>query len=538
MVRAALGSRAAACRLIGALSCCAAVVRYDVVHPVVNDSEMVLWRGLGVSSWPTLAVVSPQGRLIAMVAGEGHREDISDIVAAALEVSGSVCHGTRLVLRLLAACTLMAKRSLLSQFYGEQGLLDNTPLPLELERDKDPSLAASPLRFPGKVATDLAGGRLFIADSSNNRIVVTDLTGQFQEAIGCGAPGLLDGSFEEAAFAKPQGLAYSRMVRTNLACAAEAARMGFRTPSQPAPPSCPPRERAARLPAGCRCGEPRAARGGLQAEDCQDGCRCAAAAHRLSRCLRRRCALTSPPGASVPAGSGAKGSDYRGGSGGTSQLLNSPWDVVFDRRVLFAAAHGACAAQICPVAAPSSAAALGCGCQLCALTRCRSEQYAYVAMAGQHQVWRLDVAAGTIENFSGTGYERNQNGADALTTAWAQPSGLSLSPSGDSVYVAGAFAGRRRTTDGALRAVRLYRSRRLSPLPADSESSTVRQLDLRTGGSQPCVGGDNLFADNLFRFGDRDGSGADALLQHPLAVLATPAGTGALRLHLRLHAAE
>ncbi len=38
------------------------------------------------------------------------------------------------------------------------------------------------------------------------------------------------------------------------------------------------------------------------------------------------------------------------------------------------------------------------------------------------------------------------------------------------------------------------------------------------GMGQAHVGGDAMFADNLFRFGDRDGSGADALLQHPLAV--------------------
>lgn len=35
---------------------------------------MIMWRELGVSSWPTLALVSPKGRLIAMLAGEGHRE--------------------------------------------------------------------------------------------------------------------------------------------------------------------------------------------------------------------------------------------------------------------------------------------------------------------------------------------------------------------------------------------------------------------------------------------------------------------------------
>ncbi len=36
----------------------------------MNDGNMVLWRGLGVSSWPTLAVVSPQGKLIGMLPGE------------------------------------------------------------------------------------------------------------------------------------------------------------------------------------------------------------------------------------------------------------------------------------------------------------------------------------------------------------------------------------------------------------------------------------------------------------------------------------
>ncbi len=57
-----------------------------------------------------------------MCAGEGHRQDIDDIVAAALE------------------------------YYGEKGQLDDTPLPVALERDRDPRLAASPLRFPGGFA--------------------------------------------------------------------------------------------------------------------------------------------------------------------------------------------------------------------------------------------------------------------------------------------------------------------------------------------------------------------------------------------------
>jgi hypothetical protein len=71
----------------GACLWLSAVLRYEIDHPVVNDGNMTLWRELGVSSWPTLAVMGPGGRTIAMLAGEGHRQDIDDIVAAALEVS-------------------------------------------------------------------------------------------------------------------------------------------------------------------------------------------------------------------------------------------------------------------------------------------------------------------------------------------------------------------------------------------------------------------------------------------------------------------
>lgn len=77
---------------------------------------------------------------------------------------------------------------------------------------------------------------------------------------------------------------------------------------------------------------------------------------------------------------------------------------------------------------------------------------------------------------------------------------------------------------------------------ADSESSSIRALDLRTGGSRLLVGGDPMFSDNLFKvlhhhlevyasctsyavnlfcmlqFGDHDGVGSEVLLQHPLGV--------------------
>ena len=41
---------------------------------VVNDGEMQLWRELGVNSWPTFAIVGPDGKLLAQLAGEGRRK--------------------------------------------------------------------------------------------------------------------------------------------------------------------------------------------------------------------------------------------------------------------------------------------------------------------------------------------------------------------------------------------------------------------------------------------------------------------------------
>lgn len=149
---------------------CVPVLRYEIEHPVVNDGGMTLWRQLGVSSWPTLAVVSPSGRLIAMLAGEGHRQDLDDIVTAALEVGTPCCCDVPWLLGITMQICVRGdgncgrgqpSRASLKrpchaplryygvQYYGEQGVLDDTPVPVSLERERDPRLAASPLRFPG-----------------------------------------------------------------------------------------------------------------------------------------------------------------------------------------------------------------------------------------------------------------------------------------------------------------------------------------------------------------------------------------------------
>jgi DNA-binding beta-propeller fold protein YncE len=62
------------------------------------------------------------------------------------------------------------------------------------------------LSFPGKIS--ISKERIAISDSNHNRIIVTDLSGKIKHIIGSGKIGLVDGEFSEAAFFRPQGVAW------------------------------------------------------------------------------------------------------------------------------------------------------------------------------------------------------------------------------------------------------------------------------------------------------------------------------------------
>ena len=103
----------------------------------------------------------------------------------------------------------------------------------------------------------------------------------------------------------------------------------------------------------------------------------------------------------------------------------------------------------------------------------------YVAMAGQHQVWAYQLAKRTLEVLAGSGREDLNDGA-LSTAALAQPTGLAMGEG------------------------RLYL--------ADAETSAIRVIDLERGVVQTLVG------QGLFEFGDVDGIGPEARLQHPLGL--------------------
>lgn len=150
-----------------------AVLRYGIEHPVLNDQDFEVWNAYTVHAWPTFVLINPDGKIVANHSGEG--------VYAALDPTIG---------------------SLVKHYSGK---INRTPRRWTLEKEHAP---LSFLAFPGKVASDRAGRRLFVTDANHNRIVMVSLPdGNVLDVAGDGAEGLRDGSFQDARFNRPQGIA-------------------------------------------------------------------------------------------------------------------------------------------------------------------------------------------------------------------------------------------------------------------------------------------------------------------------------------------
>ncbi|WP_100445082.1 NHL domain-containing thioredoxin family protein [Glycomyces xiaoerkulensis] len=148
----------------------AAVERYGVAHPVLDDPELTTWDAYAARAWPTLVVIDPAGYVVSTMAGEGHFEALDAIIG-----------------------DLVAEHT-------AAGTLDPVGSPYVA-----PPPAETTLRFPGK-AVELPGGDLLASDSAHHRLVrlAPDLE-TVRAVIGTGARGRADGP--EPEFNEPQGLA-------------------------------------------------------------------------------------------------------------------------------------------------------------------------------------------------------------------------------------------------------------------------------------------------------------------------------------------
>jgi thiol-disulfide isomerase/thioredoxin len=319
-----------------------AISRYEITHPVVNDADMRIWNRFDVRSWPTLCLIDPEGNFVGRGSGEGLYESLDAAIAKLIRI------------------------------HREKKTLDEHPLRFKPPQRQE--RADSPLFFPGKVLADAKGNRLFIADSTHHRIVITDLDGKKLAIAGTGRAGRIDGPFTQAVFNDPQGMAL---------------------------------------------------RG--------DTLYVADRKNHLIRALDLKAQTVT-----TAAGTGEKGLNRRERGPALQVSLNSPWDL------------------------------------------CLLEDKLYIAMAGHHQIWLLDLAQNQLGPFAGTGKEDVEDGP-LDEAAFAQPSGLASD--GTTLFV------------------------------ADSEVSAIRAVPLQGGGGVRTVVGRGLF-----EFGDVDGQGNQVRLQHPLGV--------------------
>ena len=183
---------------------------------------------------------------------------------------------------------------------------------------------------------------------------------------------------------------------------------------------------------------------------------------------------------------------------GANGLLNSPQGTALDGDTLYIADAGNHAVRALNLSTGELTTIAGTGAQM--RTRSDRQQGAmsspwdlalvgetlFVAMAGTHQLWSVDLKIRTPRVHSGTGGEDIRDGEhrDALL---AQPMGIVAAGS------------------------RLYF--------ADSESSAIRWADTAENGSVGTVVGTGLFD-----FGDIDGTADDVRLQHAQGVTNNPDG--------------
>src|SRR5690606_28807471 len=149
----------------------AAVERYEIHHPVLDDPELVTWQSYGARAWPTLVVLDPEGYIVAPLSGEGHAQGLGSLIeelVAEHEAKGTLHRG-------------------------------NGPYVAPEAREGD-------LRFPGK-AIALANGNFLVGDSGHHRLVelASDLS-TVVRTIGAGVKGYADGDAQTAQFNELQGL--------------------------------------------------------------------------------------------------------------------------------------------------------------------------------------------------------------------------------------------------------------------------------------------------------------------------------------------
>lgn len=149
-----------------------AMSRLGVGFAVANDRGWVTWQHYGINSWPSVALISPEGELREIFSGDDQASALESAIASLIDEVGGP-----------------------------------TSMPPE-EANLHGAEARLALAFPSGIT--LSDSHLYVADTGHHRILECNFEGRVLRQFGTGYPDLVDGPVDEAAFASPRGLCVIR----------------------------------------------------------------------------------------------------------------------------------------------------------------------------------------------------------------------------------------------------------------------------------------------------------------------------------------
>lgn len=158
-----------------------AIIKNDISHLVVNDSEFKIWNGFKVSSWPSFVLIDAKGHVVKKYDGEISAENLRKDI-----------------------------KKLIKKYKYR---LNSERLPIILEKNR---VADYILKFPGEIIAVQNFSykninkinALIISNTGKNKILVTNLNGNILLEIGSGEIGFDDGDLDSSSFNSPRGLLF------------------------------------------------------------------------------------------------------------------------------------------------------------------------------------------------------------------------------------------------------------------------------------------------------------------------------------------
>lgn len=152
-----------------------AVQRYGITHPVIHDPDRRLWEEYAIRAWPTLVLISGDGRIVGQYPGEPRTAELESVILKSLqgiELTGNT-----------------------SNLEGASG---------EVNTD------SSQYHYPSKISRFGSKPDTWaMTDTGSHQVVLLNNCGTEIDRFGSGQNGLADGAAAAARFDGPEGLCCS-----------------------------------------------------------------------------------------------------------------------------------------------------------------------------------------------------------------------------------------------------------------------------------------------------------------------------------------